>query len=280
MIDLHTHTTESDGTYTPQELVEAALQSRLEALAITDHDTFSGYYQAVPFAEAAGVRLLCGIELSTKLEKPKRKTVHLLAYFFKFPPAPNFTEWLTSMKESRRDRNRRLAARLQSMGVLITLEDVEALGRSMAGRPHFARLMVERGYVKNTREAFDKYLDESAAAYVDRDEPTVQAAIRLVRDAGGLPSLAHPVRLGRHDHRDEEVLVAELAECGLGAIEAYHSDHTAADVRRYAAYASKYSLKVTGGSDFHGDNKPNVQLGRGMGDNAVIPSRLLDELLQ
>src|SRR4051795_9262350 len=150
MIDLHSHTAESDGTYSPAQLVEAAVNLRLDAMAITDHDTLAGYRIAKPLAEAAGLRLVCGIELSTKVLEPVRKTVHLLGYFFSGDPAPEFLGWLNGMQAARGDRNRRLATKLQSMGVDIRIEEVEALGRSMAGRPHFARLMVKKGYVPNT----------------------------------------------------------------------------------------------------------------------------------
>ena len=160
MIDLHSHTTESDGTLTPAELVQAGLDARLEALAITDHDTFAGYEAAAPLAKAAGLDLLCGIELSTKINSGTRKTVHLLGYFLKAAPAANFCQWLLQMQESRRDRNRRLAAKLQSMGMDVRIEDVEALGRTMAGRPHFARIMVSKGYLQHYRAAFELYLDE------------------------------------------------------------------------------------------------------------------------
>ncbi len=279
MIDLHTHTTESDGTFSPQDLILEAKRIGLEALAITDHDTFAGYLQAMPYAEREGVRLLCGIELSTKLEEPKRKTVHLLGYFLHNPPAPSFLEWITQAQQSRRDRNVRLAARLQSMGLDVRIEEVESMGRSMAGRPHFARVMVQKGYVLNPREAFDRYLDESAPAYVDRDEPTVKQGIALVHAAGGIASLAHPIRLGKQNRIEEEALVSRLAADGLGAIEAFHSDHSAADVVRYLGYANKFNLRVTGGSDFHGENKPNVRLGEGIG-NLNVPLSVLDVLMQ
>jgi predicted metal-dependent phosphoesterase TrpH len=273
MIDLHSHTTESDGTYTPAELVTAATEIGLAALAITDHDTLAGYEAAKPLAEEAGLRLVCGIELSTKLQVPARKTVHLLGYFPESEPTAEFVDWLLAMQAARRDRNRRLAAKLQSMGVDIRIEEVEALGRSLAGRPHFARLMVRKGYVSNTTEAFDRYLDESAPGYVDRDEPSLQEGIERIQKAGGVSSLAHPIRLGKRDLTEEEELIAHIGGLGLDAIEAYHSDHDEADVRRYLCYAEKYALKVTGGSDFHGDNKPNVRLGQ-----ANVPISLLAEL--
>lgn len=275
MIDLHSHTTESDGTYTPAELVSAAVEAGLDALAITDHDTLAGYQMAAPLAEKAGLLLICGIELSTKIPEPSRKTVHLLGYFFKTPPAAEFLHWLGGMQEARRDRNRRLAAKLQTMGVDVRIEEVEAMGRSLAGRPHFAKLMVQKSYVPNTTEAFRLYLDESAPGYVDRDEPTLGEGIRRIQEAGGLTSLAHPIRLGKRDLHEEEKLVGSFAEMGLDAIEAYHSDHEAKDVERYLSYAEKYGLRVTGGSDFHGENKPSVKLG-----HAMVPTSLLHALMQ
>lgn len=273
MIDLHSHTNESDGTATPTELVAIAKSLKLDALAITDHDTLAGYEIAQPAAEAAGLRLICGIELSTKVHTPARKTVHLLGYFVHGRPAHVFVEWLRGMQEARRDRNRRLAARLQSMGVDIRIEEVESVGRSMAGRPHFARLMVQKGYVPNTAEAFRQYLDESAPGYVDREEPTLAEGIERIARAGGVSSVAHPIRLGKRDLAEEEELIASFAAMGLNAIEAYHSDQSASDTRRYLGYAAKYGLRVTGGSDYHGENKPNVRLG-----GANVPSELLVNL--
>lgn len=270
MIDLHAHTNESDGTYTPEELITAAAGLRLQALAITDHDTLAGYEKAKPIAEHAGLQLLCGIELSTKIQKPLKKTVHLLGYFVSAPPAPEFMEWLVFMQEARRDRNRRLAAKLQSMGIDITLEEVQGVGRSLAGRPHFARIMVQKGYVASTNEAFQRYLDESAPGYVDREEPSLSQGIERIRLAGGISSLAHPIRLGKRDPIEEEELISGFVALGLDAIEAYHSDHQPEDVRRYLGYAAKYNLRVTGGSDFHGDNKPSVKLG-----SANVPDELL-----
>src|SRR4029079_13448789 len=199
MIDLHTHTNESDGTYTPEELITAAAGLRLQALAITDHDTLAGYEKAKPMAEHAGLQLICGMELSTKIQKPVKKTVHLLGYFVSAPPASDFMNWLVFMQEARRDRNRRLAEKLQSMVRDITLEEVQGVGRSLAGRPHFARIMVQKGYVASTNEAFQRYLDESAPGYVEREEPSLAEGIERIRLAGGISSLAHPIRLGKRD---------------------------------------------------------------------------------
>ncbi|HYP13458.1 MAG TPA: PHP domain-containing protein [Bryobacteraceae bacterium] len=279
MIDLHTHTTASDGTFSPAELVDAAVAARLEAVAITDHDTFEGFDEAAPYAREKGLRLVCGIELSTKLLTPVRRTVLLLGYFLNSGPRPELLSWILNLQAARRDRNQRLALKLQSMGIDVRLEEVEALGRRMAGRPHFARLLVAKGYCSTTTEAFDRYLDESAPGYVDREEPGIGEAIARIREGGGISSLAHPIRLGKRDAAEEEHVISAMRDLGLQAIEVFHSDHMQTDMARYLAIARKFGLKVTGGSDFHGENKPSIEIGRGAG-NLAIPVSLLDELAQ
>ena len=271
MIDLHSHTNESDGTCSPAELIEQAQRSGVTTLGITDHDTFKGHDQAVPLAAAAGVELVCGIELSTKLHG---HSVHLLGYFLNGGDMDEFRTWVTGQQEARRDRNIRLIARLQELGFDITLEEAEARGRGMTGRPHFAQIMVEKGYVANLRQAFDDYLDESAKGYVFRAEPQLSEGVARVRAAGGIASLAHPVRV----RGDIPSLMPELCDAGLNAIEAYHSDHTAQDTQLYLGLAKQYGLRVTGGSDFHGAVKPTVFLGTGCNGNLHVPDDLLAQL--
>jgi len=274
LIDLHTHTNESDGTCTPAELVRAAVDARLEALGISDHDTFAGYEKAVPEARAAGLELICGIELSTKLGS---RSVHLLGYFFD-PPAPAFCDYLGAMQASRRDRNRRMAERLRSLGLEVTLEEVEARGRSITGRPHFASVLLDKGFVGSRQEAFDKFLDESAIAYVPRLEPTLEEGIRRILGAGGIPSLAHPVRLGKAAGDQFEQAAREMRAAGLIAIEAFHSDHDPKLTGQYLEIARRLDLAVTGGSDFHGEAKPRVRLGSGYNGNLNIPRQVLEDL--
>ena len=274
MIDLHTHTNESDGSYSPAELIDEACAVKLEALAISDHDTLAGYDAALPMAQAAGLDLVCGIELSTKLHG---RSVHLLGYFLHQPPAPAFRDWLLDMQRSRRDRNIRLAERLRSLGMDVSLEEVEAKGKSLAGRPHFAQVMVEKGYVSDYRQAFDDYLDESAKAYVDRREPQFGEAVKRIIDAGGLPSLPHPVRVPRNGEAYED-LIAEMVELGLKGIEVYHSDHEPGDEQVFLTLAQRYGLAITGGSDFHGAAKPRIRLGSGLDGNLNIPREVLDRL--
>lgn len=283
MIDLHTHTTASDGAVSPAELVQQAKAAGLKAVSITDHDTFAGYEEALPLAREAGVELVCGIELSTKMAQPGRprgKSIHLLGYFPNGAPNDEFREWISQLQASRRERNRRLAARLQELNVDITIEEVDELGRNMAGRPHFAQLLVQKGYVSTMQEAFDKYLDESAQAYVDREEPSLGEGIRRIAAGGGLSSLAHPIRLGKRHPAQEEDVIRQMAKMGMPAIEAYHSDHSPRDQERYQFIARRYGLAVTGGSDYHGANKPGVEIGTGRANNVVVPDKVLDRLRQ
>ncbi len=272
MIDLHSHTTESDGTFSPAELIAEARRIGLEALAVTDHDTLAGSDAAQQFA--GDLDLVRGIELSTKFQG---RTAHLLGYFPSREPAPEFRDWITEMQRSRYDRNVRLAERLRSLGIDITLAEVQAKGRSLTGRPHFARVLMEKGYVSSMQQAFDEYLDESAKGYVERNEADFADAVQRVRAAGGVSSAAHPIRLIRKGTSLEE-MIGEMQDCGLMALEAYHSDHSPSDVREYEAIAKRYGLALTGGSDFHGANKPNIQLGTGASGNLHVPVSVLTNL--
>ena len=271
MIDLHSHTNESDGTCSPAELIDEAVKAGVNILGITDHDTFAGFDRAQAAARESGVELVCGIELSTKLHG---HSAHLLGYFWGRDGMGDFRKWVLDQQASRRERNIRLAKRLRELGFDITLEEAEARGRGMTGRPHFARIMVEKGYVANLRQAFDDYLDESAKGYVYRQEPQFAEGVDAIRRAGGIASLAHPVRV----KGDVQALMPELCAAGLNAIEAYHSDHTPADTALYLGLAQQYDLRVTGGSDFHGEVKPGVRLGSGCDGNLQIPADLLERL--
>jgi 3',5'-nucleoside bisphosphate phosphatase len=271
MIDLHSHTDASDGSFTPEQLIEEALRTGLDALGITDHDTFAGYDCALPLAQRAGLELICGIEFSTKLHG---KSVHLLGYFLSQAGLADIREWVLEMQAARRDRNIRLIARLQSLGFDITLEEVKARGRGLTARPHFAQVMLEKGYVSSLQQAFDDYLDESAVGYVYRQEPQFAEAVQKIRAAGGIASLAHPIRV----KLDLPPLLPELCDAGLNAIEVYHSDHSPQHVELYRSLAERNGLMITGGSDFHGANKPAIMLGSGRGKNLNIPYRLLEDL--
>jgi 3',5'-nucleoside bisphosphate phosphatase len=271
MIDLHSHTTESDGTFSPAQLVEEAGRIGVRILGITDHDTFSGFDQALPLARKAGLELICGIELSTKLNG---YSVHLLGYFLRADGLGDFRTWIGDLQASRRDRNVRLIARLRELGLDITLDEVEACGGGMTGRPHFAQVLIKKGYVKSMQQAFDDYLDESAKGYVTRREPQFAEAVQHIRKAGGIASLAHPIRL----REDVAALMPSLCTAGLNAIEVYHSDHSPEQTALYQQLADRHGLLVTGGSDFHGAVKPEIHLGTGRHGNLRIPEDVVDRL--
>jgi len=254
VIDLHTHTNHSDGSDTPPELLRLAAEAGLTALAITDHDTFSGYEEAVLLPNPPSLELIRGIELSCRQE---HRSAHLLGYFFE-PPEPAFLKWLEQMRASRRDRNLRLAKRLRELGAEVDVAEAEAIGRTITGRPHFARLLVSKGYARSIDDAFRRYLSEDASAYVEWRGPTLEEGIQKICEGGGISSLAHPVRI---NNPWQEELIRRLSELGLNALEVFHSDHSPEDAARFLRLAARYRLGVTGGSDYHGVIKPSVRLG-------------------
>lgn len=280
LIDLHAHTIESDGSLTPAELIALAHQTGLDALAITDHDTFSGYEKARPFADAVGLDLVRGIELNTRMGRDsalKTRSVHLLAYFLSSEPTAVFTAWLENERIERRSRNERLAKRLQRAGIDVTLEEVEARGRSLAGRPHFARILVEKGYARSSEEAFSHYLGETAPSFVPRQSKTAEEVIGIVRAAGGVPVIAHPVRLGLPRAEERELLL-RYRKAGLLGLEIYHSEHPPELQAHYRQLAEELQLLPSGGSDFHGAIKPDVLLGTGRNGNIRVPAGFLEDM--
>jgi hypothetical protein len=281
LIDLHTHSDESDGSWSPSRLVEEGLKIGLEALAIADHDTIKGHALAAGPACAGGLDLVCAVEIGTvfpQRQQPPIRHVHVLGYFLNSPPAAGFRSWLAGIQEGRSNRNRLLAERLQSLGLDVPLEEAQAMGSGLTGRPHFARVLVRKGYATDVQDAFDKYLGRSGKAYVPRREPSAMEAIGQIIAAGGLAVLAHPGRLPREEPDLLGLLVRELVERGLGGLEVYHSDHTAADTQLLLGMAESYGLAITGGSDFHGEAKPGVELGTGHAGNLSIPREVLERM--
>lgn len=282
MIDLHTHTDRSDGSTPPGDLVRLAVCEGIEALGIADHDTLAGYDAALPTATAYGLELICAVELSTrpneKSSNGKREpSVHLLGYWLFAPPSAQFRQWLESQQESRRQRNLQLVAKLQQLGVDVTLDEAETYGRNQVGRPHFARVLCDKGYASNLQEAFDVYLADEAKAAIERDEPTLAAGIRRITDSGGMASLAHPVRLPQRG-LDLASLLERLIDVGLQGIEVFHSEHSPADTAEYARLARRYDLVPTGGTDFHGENKPGIRLGTGIDSNICLTYSFLENM--
>jgi predicted metal-dependent phosphoesterase TrpH len=270
MVDLHAHTNRSDGILPPEHLVDLARLGGLHALAITDHDTVEGYDDAEAYARQLGFDLICGAELGTKFHE---RPIHILCYFLEKPPDAAFRGHLSCLQQARRERNVRLAGRLRRLGLSITLEEAEKLGRSQTGRPHFAQVLVRKGYVATMREAFDRYLDESAAGFVERKDPSLENVLSWIREAGGISAWAHPGRFLREAGLDVEQLFADLAAKGLNAIEVYHTDHFPEEAEVFRKLARGLGLGVTGGSDFHGGDRSRAQLG-----SLKLPMSLLEEL--
>lgn len=281
MVDLHAHTDRSDGSTDAADLVRLAVREGIEALGIADHDTLAGYDAALPAATESGLELICAVELSTRPEPKssgkRQPSVHLLGYWLLSPPSAEFRCWLESQQESRRRRNLELVAKLEHLGVPVSLHEAEIYGRNQVGRPHFARVLCDKGYVSCMQEAFDLYLADEAKAGVERDEPTLDEGIRRITESGGMAALAHPVRLPQ---RGPELasLLERLIDVGLQGIEVFHSEHSSEDTAQYSELAQRFDLIPTGGSDFHGDNKPNIRLGTGIGSNICLGYSFLEKM--
>lgn len=251
-IDLHTHSNASDGSYPPARVVAMAEANGVGVLSLTDHDTLEGIPEARERAEAAGIRLIPGVELSVSEEGAD---VHLLAYGFD-PGAAALRAAVAGYRDGRRERARKILARLKGLGIRIPLEDVEALaGGAALGRPHVAEALLKGGFVETFDEAFQRYLGRHAPAYVPKQVVTLEQSSALVRDAGGVVILAHPGTLNR-DH-----MIPGLARRGLDGIEVWHSKHDAQDVARYRGFAQLHGLLMTGGSDYHGERTPSAAVG-------------------
>ena len=271
-IDLHTHTTHSDGSDTPEELVGKAARAGAVALAITDHDTGSGLAEGKRAARQLGVEFVDGIEISAEYLPG---TMHLLGYCI---DSAVIESDLVELKRARDQRNPQIATRLRELGMDIPYEEVQALaGGEMVGRPHFARLMMQKGYVRSIQDAFNSFLAKGAPAYVEKLRLSPENAIDLIHRAGGIAVLAHPYQLKLPSLDEVDNLVAELAGLGLDGIEAVYSRHSEEERGAYAEIARRHELLITGGSDYHGTYKPDLSLVTGKGD-LDVPYRLLEEI--
>lgn len=278
--DLHAHTTASDGTSTPTELVQTALAAGLRYLAVTDHDTTNGIAEALEAAKGTGLQIISGVELSAEGSVAEGGKSHLLGLGIDYAH-PELVETLASISFHRRQRNLKMAERLQSMGIDITLDEIVAIAPDGAniGRPHFAQALVARGIVPDIKAAFDRYLADNGSAYVARVSLNAQDCIRLIHNAGGLCFLAHPAFLRLAAHETFETRIALLQSYGMDGIEAYYSSFSPAETEQFVRMAQKRNLLVTGGSDFHGANKPYIRLGGVINGGPLSASLLPPQLL-
>lgn len=273
--DLHTHTLSSDGMQPPAENVRLAHEKGLAAVAITDHDTVAGVAEALEAGRKYGITVVPGVEISTRAGG---KEIHVLGYYID-TEQELFLSRLAEQRDTRARRNDAIIAKLQELGIEITLDQVIAgLGRELkpdesVGRPHIADELVRLGAAENMRDAFDKYLAEGAAAYVSPPRITPELACEWIVEAGGTPVLAHPGIYG-----DDELVRGIIERSALSGIEVYHSDHSREDEERYLALANEFGLLITGGSDFHGARQGVVFHGE-IG-SVSVPIAVLEQLRQ
>ncbi|MFA7382383.1 MAG: PHP domain-containing protein [Desulfurivibrionaceae bacterium] len=273
-IDLHTHSTCSDGLLTPTALLNLAARRKLAAIALTDHDTVAGLPEAFAHGKITGVEVISGIEISSNHEGV---ALHILGYGFNHAH-PALLSFIARLQQARHNRNQGILVRLQSLGISITKEELAQVAGDQAGRPHFARLLVQKGRAKNSQDAFSLYLKSGAPAFVEHVKPQAAEVISRVTEAGGLAVLAHPAC---SDPGLENIpsLVTRLKDFGLAGIETFYPTHSKKICRFLQLLAAKHGLLISGGTDYHGDSHSTTPLG-GNGKTIRVPLQLLHDIKQ
>lgn len=275
MIDLHTHSTFSDGSLTPEQLVREAERVRLAALALTDHDSISGLGRFMAACAKSIVRGVPGVEISVDCN-PGDATMHILGYFID-PANAELNEHVNRLRDGRQHRNEEILKRLNAMGLMLSMNEISAFaGENNVGRLHIAQALVARGYVRTTQEAFDKYLAKGKSGYANRLRFKPLGGVEMIRKAGGIAVLAHPFTLNLGKQALTEC-VGTLVQGGLHGIEIYYPQHSPKLVRQYLDLAEQFHLVATGGTDFHGSPMPDIKLGRGFGV-LDVPNTVLEQL--
>ncbi|MDD3815252.1 MAG: PHP domain-containing protein [Desulfocapsaceae bacterium] len=271
-IDLHTHSNFSDGTMTPTELVALARDKRISALALTDHDTMAGTEEAMVAGEKMGVEIVPGIEISVLYNHVE---YHVLGYWAD-PQNSRLAAALGRLQGARAERNEKILEKLNTLGIPVTVEELQSVSeQGQTGRPHIARILVQRGVVRTMSQAFDQFLKKGEAAYVSRFAYSAAEAVALIRQAGGIAVLAHPTQ------NDPEVIrlpavLDDLVRSGLDGIELYYPTHSNKVKKKLRALAVEHDLVLTGGSDYHGEVRPGTSLAGGK--NIFVPPELLEKM--
>ena len=272
-IDMHVHSCASDGTFSPSALLAEAKKAGLSAIALTDHDTMDGICEAAKAAKELGMELVPGVELSTEYAGSE---IHVLGYYVS-PEYPKLKAMLEEFRDFRDTRNVRMVKRLQEEGFSITMEQLtEQFPDCVLTRAHIARYLCETGQLPDVRTVFAEYLGENCRCYIDRPKISPVEAVTLIREAGGLAVLAHPV-LCQLEEAQLRQMILEMKDAGMCGLEAVYSENTKEDEARMRALADQAGLLITGGSDFHGKSKPDIHLGTGKGD-LYIPYDFLEAL--
>jgi predicted metal-dependent phosphoesterase TrpH len=262
-VDLHLHTTASDGVMSPSEIVRYAKAKGLQAIAITDHDTIEGLEEGLLEGERIDLEVIPGIEISAE-HSPG--SMHLLGFFLDIHHLL-LNEKLGYLQKARAERNPKIVERLNRLGIELTYEEVlKASGGGQVGRPHFAQVLLGKNYVRTFQEAFDRFLKKGASAYVDKFRFTAKEALHFINEAKGVAVLAHPNTLNMNGYSELETLILRLIEEGLKGIEVYYPEHSPLEVARYKTLAERYGLLITGGTDYHGIEKNGLDIGVGRGE--------------
>ena len=279
-VDLHIHSNASDGTFSPKDILNKAQQIGLKAISITDHDTLEGSRQALKNGISDSIQFITGVEISTSLppEYGLKGSCHILGYGIHLED-PRLNETLNTLQGARRNRNPRIIEKLNALNIPITMDDVlHLVSGNQAGRPHIAKALVEKGHADSISEAFDRYLGVGQPAYVDKYRITCSRAIEIIDHAGGVAVLAHPYLLNSNAGNNFEKLLRFLISEGIKGIEVYYPEHTHKITQYYKEIANKYSLVPTGGSDFHGTLRPDIQMGSGC-SNLYVPYSTYEQLV-
>jgi 3',5'-nucleoside bisphosphate phosphatase len=270
-VDLHIHSTASDGTLKPIEIIDAAMKAGLSAISITDHDTTDGCKQVLAQPPPLPLDFLTGVEISASFPEKAAQagSLHILGYDLDVHDT-RLNQGLTELRAARNSRSPKMIQRLRDIGFDLSVEDVVPFARGdQMGRPHIAQAMLRKGYVSSVDEAFNRYLGKNGSAYVDKKRIPSQTAMEMITGAGGIPVLAHPGLVGTAGEDEIRNLVGFLRETGLRGIEVYYPGHSERQTSFFLKMARDFHLVVTGGSDFHGDLNPGIRLGRGTGDLRV-----------
>ncbi len=279
-IDLHIHSTASDGTLTPIEILLLAETLHLGAISLTDHDALDGNRDILKKGVPDSIGFLTGVEISALPPSlfPVFGSFHILGYGINIEDHA-LNQTLITLQNARKNRNPQIIQKLNALGIKIDLNQVKQFsGKCRLGRPHIAGYLVYKGFAGSIDEVFDKYLGKGKSAYVEKFRISCQEAINLILNAGGLPVLAHPYLLELGKGFDFEELIGELKSMGLKGIEIYYPEHPPESVRFYANIAREYNLFITGGTDFHGDIKPEIKLGSGLGD-LFVPYEIYENII-
>ena len=279
-IDLHIHTTASDGTFTPTEVIAHAQELGLKAISITDHDTVAGSNEVLENGIPSSLEFITGVEISASPPPfySRSGSFHLLGYSIGLDD-PDLNQTLETLQQARKNRNPAIINRLNELGIPLTLDEVrEEAKKAQLGRPHIAQFLVRKGIVASIDEAFDRYLGSNKPAYVDKYRVPCSTAIDVILGAGGIPVLAHPGLLDYENDGQLDALIGQLKAMGIKGVEVYYTEHTADQTRLLAKLALRHDLLMTGGTDFHGAIHPDIEMGSGKG-KLHVPYELFEKLI-